>query len=432
MSITANRSHSNNQDTNPFRHRSTSRDKKPPHSHCCSTLLISCMGITSSTPLPNIHQQQVGNLEREMERVREQNRIYKEKLDRLKDCLRHYLETAQEQGFLDFIAPYPNQSPLSIESISKLGPNSAVDPRLSTITHQAKFNGWYIEPDEIALHEEVGQGSTARIHRGTWRGLDVAVKCLKADLFSSPENGYVWFAQELAILSRQRHPFVLHLMGACLMPPTNAWLVTELLSGRTLKEWLHGKGERCRERMVPLAPLEARVEKGLEIAQAMQYLHEQKPRVLHRDLKPSNIFVDDAGHVKVADFGFARFLLEEQRANTGETGTYVYMAPEVIRNEAYDEKCDVYSFGVVLNELLTGQYPYVDTDYTPSQIAIGVAQGMLRPTLPKDADGWPQELLHLVRNTWDENAFIRPSFTMITSTLKKIKSLLNEESNDES
>lgn len=44
------------------------------------------------------------------------------------------------------------------------------------------------------------------------------------------------------------------------------------------------------------------------------------------------------------------------------------MAPEVIRCEPYDEKCDVYSFGIILNELITGEYPYIETDYGPSKV----------------------------------------------------------------
>lgn len=44
------------------------------------------------------------------------------------------------------------------------------------------------------------------------------------------------------------------------------------------------------------------------------------------------------------------------------------MAPEVIRSEPYDEKSDVYSFAIILNELLTGEYPYIQTHYTPSKV----------------------------------------------------------------
>lgn len=51
------------------------------------------------------------------------------------------------------------------------------------------------------------------------------------------------------------------------------------------------------------------------------------------------------------------------------SGTYVYMSPEVIRCEPYNEKCDVYSFGVILNELLTGKHPYIETEYGPAKVS---------------------------------------------------------------
>ena len=44
------------------------------------------------------------------------------------------------------------------------------------------------------------------------------------------------------------------------------------------------------------------------------------------------------------------------------------MAPEVIKCEPYDEKCDVYSFGIILNEIITGEYPYIETDYSPNKV----------------------------------------------------------------
>ncbi|XP_039144615.1 serine/threonine-protein kinase STY46-like [Dioscorea cayenensis subsp. rotundata] len=271
------------------------------------------------------------------------------------------------------------------------------------------------------MQETIGQGTTAEIYRGNWRGLDVAVKWINPQYFEPNEGGEAWFAQELETLSRQRHPFVLRFLGACLLPPENAWVVTELLSGQTLGEWLHGCKKRRKESLKPLPCLKERIEKGVEIAQAMQYLHEQKPRVIHRDLKPSNILLDESMHVRVADFGHARFLIEGQKALTGRMGTYVYMAPEVIRSEPYTEKCDVYSFGIILNELITGERPYIEATLKPIEIAAGVEQGKLRPRLTENEELDTTELTELINCMWDGDATARPSFRTITCNLRKIQ-----------
>ncbi|RVW52245.1 Serine/threonine-protein kinase STY17 [Vitis vinifera] len=294
-----------------------------------------------------------------------------------------------------------------------------VHHQLETLIDEAKNSGWYIEPHEIEFQEIVAEGSTARVYKGTWRGLDVAVKCIFPEYFHNNEGAVLFFTQELDTLSRQRHRSVLQLMGACLRPPDHGWLVTEFLS-TTLKEWLHGRGERGEERTAPLPPFWERLAKALEIAEAMQYLHDQRPMVIHRDLKPSNIFLDDAKHVRVADFGNARFLCDGEKALSG---TFVYMAPEVTRSQPYNEKCDVFSFGIILNELITGEYPYVETKYGPFQIASGVCgQEKLRPALPKKDGQIMKELIHLILLSWNENPSIRPSFAKIASTLKRIQS----------
>ncbi|XP_027085005.2 serine/threonine-protein kinase STY17-like [Coffea arabica] len=411
---------------------------------CCRSA-GDCMVMGSATsyqqPAPASIQleKQLAAIEAELQKQREVRKLYKMQLERTRDYLRNCLQIAQDNGFLDIFTgnirdkPQESQSLLPPHAINSLvssprGPQSTAQPHphtsLAALIAQAKLLGWYIEPDELELQEVVAQGTTADVYRGTWRGLDVAVKCIFPNLFETNEHMLGFFVQEVETLSRQRHPFVLQLMGACLEPPSHGCIVTEFLS-TTLKIWLHGPGSRRKERMVPLPPLEDRLQMALEIAQAMQYLHEQKPaKVIHRDLKPSNIFLDDDMHVRIADFGHARFLNDGEKALTGETGTYVYMAPEVVRCGPYDEKSDVYSYGVILNELITGEHPYIETDYGPSRIAMEVANNGLRPALPMHDAEKLKELLELIRNSWDEDAAIRPSFATITCILRSIRKRL--------
>ncbi|XP_061374928.1 serine/threonine-protein kinase STY8-like [Gastrolobium bilobum] len=418
----------------------------PIPSGCCRGF-SSVRTVESTTSTLQQHQLQhrceklegkVAGLEKEVQRQTELRVMYRKRLERTQDYLRYCLQIAQENGILDLINHSKGglqHSPLSIHTVNSATTSPQIftpanhHPNLAAVIDQAKINGWYINPIEIQLEEKIGQGTTADIHRGTWRGFDVAVKCMSTEFFSTNANGVTFFAQEVETLSKQRHRFVLQLMGACLEPPHHAWVVTEYLS-TTLKEWLFGPGKRCKDRIVPLPPFKDRVMMALEIAQAMQYLHEQKPKVIHRDLKPSNIFLDDAMHVRVADFGHARFLDDEEMALTGETGTYVYMAPEVIRCEPYNEKCDVYSFGVIFNELLTGNYPYIETEYGPLKIAMEVVEGKLRPMLPSQDDGFQlEELIDLICLCWDGNPSTRPSFSTINSSLKSYVKKVLQSSN---
>ncbi|KAK3436052.1 hypothetical protein EUGRSUZ_C00711 [Eucalyptus grandis] len=323
---------------------------RPRRGFCCGFNDCISMGSTVSTGL---HQQQqtslsrlerqVGELEKEVQKEKELRMIYRKRLERTQDYLRHCLQIAKDNSFLQLILYNGNVSP-QFPARTLVQPHSDI----SIVVNRARINGWYIEPHEIELREKIARGTTAEIYKVGWRGLDVAVKCIFPDFFHTNQSGAAFFAQEVETLSRQRHRFVLQLMGACIDPPERACIFL----GSTLKEWLHGPGNRRKgEWAKPLPPLGERLSLAMEIAQAMQYLHEQKPRVIHRDLKPSNIFLDDAMHARVADFGHARKITF--------SGTYVYMVPEVIRCEPYDEKCDVYSFGIILNELITSEYPYI-------------------------------------------------------------------------
>lgn len=78
-----------------------------------------------------------------------------------------------------------------------------------------------------------------------------------------------------------------------------------------------------------------------------------KKNIIHRDLKPENLFLSTFNRIKIGDFGICKQLdLNNKYANTS-VGTNVYMAPEVIKGETYNDKVDIWAFGCIIYELLT-------------------------------------------------------------------------------
>ncbi|KAK4562111.1 hypothetical protein RGQ29_004822 [Quercus rubra] len=147
-------------------------------------------------------------------------------------------------------------------------------------------------------------------------------------------------------------------IGACTKPPSLC-IITEYMPGGSVYDFLH--------KQKGVFKLSSLIRVAIDVSKGMDYLH--KNNIIHRDLKAANLLMDENEVVKVADFGVAR-VKTQSGVMTAETGTYRWMAPEVIEHKPYDHKADVFSFAIVLWELLTGKLPY---EYlTPLQAAVGV------------------------------------------------------------
>jgi len=94
-----------------------------------------------------------------------------------------------------------------------------------------------------------------------------------------------------------------------------------------------------------------------EILLVLEYLHSKQ--IVYRDLKPENILLENDGHIKLVDFGFAKKIPERSKTYS-MCGSPHFIAPEVISGFGYEKNADWWSYGVVLYELLTGELPFQD------------------------------------------------------------------------
>lgn len=271
--------------------------------------------------------------------------------------------------------------------------------------------GWLISSDDVFLGEKIGQGTFGSVYRSLCRGGFCAVKCVSPH---SDDEG-VNFVREVEALAQVRHPNVMAMYGACVEPPDRCWIVCEYLPGGSLSAWLYGPPGARRP---PQRPLSERLRMALEVARGMQALEEHDPQILHRDLKPSNVFLGASGEAKVADFGLSRILTPAAMCClTGETGSYLWMSPEVVRHEPYNSRSDVWSWGVMCVELLTQQRPYSALYATPVQLALQVAEGKLEPAIPQDCHPL---LATVLAAAFDPDPLNRPSFGLIVSELGQV------------
>ncbi|XP_050365037.1 serine/threonine-protein kinase STY46-like isoform X2 [Argentina anserina] len=269
---------------------------------------------------------------------------------------------------------------------------------------------WELDASLLTYEKKIASGSNGDLYQGSFCGQDVAIKVLSTDRLNETMKE---FTQEVSILRKVRHKNVVQFIGACTKPP-NLCIVTEFLTGGSMYDFLHKqKGAFSLQSLLKVA---------VDVSRGMKYLHQNN--IIHRDLKAANLLMDGNGIVKVADFGIAR-VQAQSGIMTAETGTYRWMAPEVIEHKPYDHKADVFSFGIVLWELLTGKLPY--ETLTPLQAALGVVKKGLRPPIPKHTNPM---LVELMESCWQHDASLRPEFSEIVNMLRQMARRVADERED--
>lgn len=187
----------------------------------------------------------------------------------------------------------------------------------------------------------LGSGGFGAVYlaRDTWIDKEVAIKV--------PHKQNMHFGEllrEPRLLAALDHPNIVSITTA--EKQDNVFfIVMEYVAGNTLEEIIGAHGGLDAASTVHLAR---------QIGRAIEHAHAQG--VIHRDLRPANMLVNEAGVLKVADFGTSRFL-EIAAHGTTLTGSPPYMAPEQFEGKAVFAS-DIYSLGITMYQMLTAALPY--------------------------------------------------------------------------
>jgi serine/threonine protein kinase len=242
--------------------------------------------------------------------------------------------------------------------------------------------GTYLGPYEIL--GSLGAGGMGQVYRARDSRLDRQV-ALKVMNDAAAGEGSERFQREARAAAGLNHPHIcaVYDVGEAGGRP---FLVMELIEGHTLRELIGASG------VDPMTTLRI----GAQVADALDAAHAKG--VIHRDIKPGNVMVIGGRHVKVLDFGLAKYAgltdTDQTRQALTQTGSMLgtphYMAPELFQGHHADVRTDLWAVGVVLYQMLSGRLPFAGA--TPFE----VGSAILRESAPPLAETIPAELRGIV------------------------------------
>ncbi|XP_042364798.1 serine/threonine-protein kinase ULK1 isoform X2 [Plectropomus leopardus] len=272
---------------------------------------------------------------------------------------------------------------------------------------------------EFSRKDLIGHGAFAVVFKGRHRekhDWEVAVKCINKKNLAKSQT---LLGKEIKILKELKHENIVALLDFQ-ETASSVYLVMEYCNGGDLADYLHSKGTLSEDTIRVFLQ---------QIAGAMRVL--QGKGIIHRDLKPQNILLSyppgRKSHsnntcIKIADFGFARYLQNNMMAAT-LCGSPMYMAPEVIMSQNYDAKADLWSIGTIVFQCLTGKAPFQAS--SPQDLRLFYEKNKtLSPNIPRETSSHLRHLLlgllqrnHKDRMDFDE--FFCHPFLEASSSMKK-------------
>ncbi|CAE7203661.1 STY13 [Symbiodinium natans] len=337
----------------------------------------------------------------------------------------------------DTAATQPSSEPQQASS----GLNSTNRTRL---LGRAADSRWKLRKEELHMQRELSRTLKSSLYLATWKGTEVVMKCVEVPQNFDRSSGFqrkisqesydpgasrALYASEvkqdlldellheIELLSSLRHPDLVLFIGACLDKDSPVMCVTEYMPGGDLER--HFMAMRRKHQTLWRPTFRQVLDWSSSIARALTFLHTREEPIIHRDLKPLNLLLTKHGEVKVADLGISKMMAAvagDVYDMTGGVGSWLYMAPEVVRHRQYNEKVDIYAFALIMYFMSSGHHPFHQISKDPEVVLRELAQG--REPRPNAAECHPP-LRALMAGSWHVDQEQRPSAQQIAVQLRE-------------
>ncbi|XP_060099742.1 tyrosine-protein kinase Lyn isoform X2 [Heteronotia binoei] len=260
-------------------------------------------------------------------------------------------------------------------------------------------DAWEIPRDSIKLVKKLDAGQFGEVWMGYYNNnTKVAVKTLKPGTMSVQA-----FMEEANLMKSLQHDKLVRLY-AVVTKEEPIYIITEFVTRGSLLNFL--KSTEGGKLLLPKL-----IDFSAQIAEGMAYI--ERKNYIHRDLRAANVLVSELLMCKIADFGLARVIEDnEYTAREGAKFPIKWTAPEAINYGLFTIKSDVWSFGVLLYEIITyGKIPY--PGMSNSDVMVALQRGYRMPRM----DGCPIELYDIMKTCWKDKAEERPTFEYLQSVL---------------